>query len=80
MACETFVVATDCGGVKEVMGDTGILVPPKSSDALAQAIFDAINLPTENICQNNAKALQQIKQNFDLTQIVQQWLEIYEKS
>lgn len=79
MASNTFVVATDCGGVKEVMGNTGILVRPQSSEALADAIFKVMNMSTDSICENNAKALQHIKQNFDLNRIVDQWLEIYEK-
>ncbi|MDZ7809374.1 MAG: glycosyltransferase [Arhodomonas sp.] len=29
MACERPVVATDCGGVREVVGDAGFLVPPR---------------------------------------------------
>ncbi len=79
MACETFVVATDCGGVKEVMGNTGILVPPKDSLALAQALVTAMNMFEVDIKKNNVKALQHIKNNFDLQIIVEKWLNLYEK-
>ncbi|OTG71202.1 glycosyl transferase [Acinetobacter sp. ANC 4218] len=79
MASNTFVVATDCGGVKEVMGGHGILVPPKDSDALAKGILSAINLSDEKICINNSEARNHVSNNFDIDKIVEQWLEVYEK-
>lgn len=78
MACETFVIATDCGGVKEVMGGNGILIPPKDSEALAQAILTAIEMPKEAIKENNKKALEHVQKNFDLNKIIDQWESIYE--
>lgn len=77
MACETFVIATDCGGVKEVMGGNGILIPPKDSETLAQAILTAIAMPKEAIEENNQKALQHVRENFDLNKIIDQWEAIY---
>ena len=70
MACQTYVVATDCGGVKEVMGDTGILVQPKNSLDLAQALMRAINLSDVEVIQNNMKAVMHVSKNFDLKIIV----------
>lgn len=79
MACQTYVVGTDCGGVKEVMGDTGILVQPKNSLDLAQALMRAINLSDVEVIQNNMKAVMHVSKNFDLKIIVTKWLEIYAK-
>lgn len=79
MACDTFVVSTNCGGVKEVMGDTGILVDPQNSQALADGIIKVMNMSAHSIADNNRKALERIKKNFDLNSVVAQWLEIYEK-
>jgi len=47
MAAEKPVVATDIGGIPEVVenGKTGILVPPKNPEALAQAIIELLNNP-----------------------------------
>ncbi len=42
MAMEKLVVATDVGSVRELMGDTGFLVPPKSPEALASAMLDGM--------------------------------------
>ena len=38
MACGCPIVATKAGGIPEVIGDAGLLVPPKDSAALAKAI------------------------------------------
>ena len=37
MACERIVVATDCGGVREVVGNAGLLVPLQDPEKLASA-------------------------------------------
>lgn len=79
MACETFVVATDCGGVKEVMGNTGLLVPPKDSTALAQALTTAMEMSNADIKINNQQGLEYVKHNFDLQLIIKKWLNLYEK-
>lgn len=77
-AAKLFVIATDCGGSKEIMGGNGILIPPKDSEALAQAILTAIEMPKEAIAENNQKALEHVQQNFDLNKIIDQWESIYE--
>lgn len=79
MACETFVIATDCGGVKEVMGGHGILIPPKNSSALAEAIELFFSKAQTEIRLNNINALNYVENTFALTKILDQWLEIYEK-
>ena len=78
MACGTFVIATDCGGVREVLGDTGILVPPQDSQALAQAMQQALSLTDEQIEVNNKRARKRIEELFSLEKSVEKWLEIYE--
>ncbi|MCQ4230891.1 glycosyltransferase [Pseudomonas stutzeri] len=47
MACELPVVATDCGGVKEVIGDIDRLVNIKDPQALAEKLEIMIKLPAE---------------------------------
>lgn len=79
MATNTFVVATDCGGVKEVMGHCGILVPPENSKLLAQGMLKSLNLSQNEIYLNNLKAYKHVKENFDLNFVVSKWLELYGK-
>ena len=38
LSCETAVVSTNVGSIPEVVGDCGILVPPRNSSALANAL------------------------------------------
>lgn len=78
MACETYVIATDCGGSAEIMGDTGILVPPQNSEALAEALKEAVNKMPLEIQENNLKARQRVEELFSLEKSVQNWLKLYE--
>ena len=47
MACEVPLVSTDGGALPEVVGDAGIVVPAKSSEALAEAIGYLFDHPEE---------------------------------
>ena len=78
MASECYVVATNCGGVKEVMGGHGSLVIPNNSEALARELFNVLKLSMVKKDKNNKQALKYIQENFSLDKIVQQWLIIYE--
>ena len=40
------VVATDVGGVKEAVGDTGLLVDPRDPEQFAEALLKLLNNPT----------------------------------
>jgi len=42
MACGRTCVATDVGGVTEAVGDTGIVVPPGSPAAMAEAFLSLL--------------------------------------
>jgi glycosyltransferase involved in cell wall biosynthesis len=48
MLCGCLPVATKVGGNPSAVGDVGILVPPKDSDALAAAIEHAMNMTEEH--------------------------------
>ena len=78
MACECYVVATDCGGSAEVLGDTGQLVPIQDSQALATALQATINLSNEDRTQNNKKARARVEEFFSLETSVKKWLALYE--
>jgi glycosyltransferase involved in cell wall biosynthesis len=79
MACQCFVIATDCGGSAEIMGDTGLLVEKENSTELAKALQYAFALDEQVILENNLKARQRVENNFSLPQSVNQWLNLYER-
>lgn len=56
MACEKFIVVTDCGGTAEVLGNTGILVHTLNPISLAKAIEEVLSLSEQEICENGKKA------------------------
>ena len=77
MACERVVVATDCGGVREIVGDLGYLVPPKNSAALADAITRALGLNLAVAAEMGKSARLQVIDKFSSDQSEERWLKIY---
>jgi glycosyltransferase involved in cell wall biosynthesis len=45
MACGVPVISTTGGALPEVVGEAGILVPPRSPRALADAVAGLVNYP-----------------------------------
>lgn len=78
MACDCFVVATNCGGTAEIMGDTGILVKPQDHQALAQGLLQAITMTPAEININNRRGRQRVEDLFSLEKSVNTWLSLYE--
>lgn len=77
MACERVIVATDCGGVKEVVGDAGFLVPPMDSDELAAALVNALELSLAKRQELGFLARKRIEKNYSLNSVCMHWLKIY---
>jgi len=78
MACETYVIATDCGGSAEIMGETGKLIPIQNSSALADAFNDVLMLNESEVINNNKIARKRIEDQFSLINSVERWLKLYE--
>lgn len=77
MACERVVVATDSGGVKEVVGEVGYLVPPRDKEALSNAIGRALRLSdTERKAMGEA-ARKRVIEKFSLAATADQYLAVY---
>jgi glycosyltransferase involved in cell wall biosynthesis len=79
MACERVIVATDCGGVNEVVGTDGFLVQPKNSILLAEALNKALELSKEESIKIGEAARQRIIKNFSLDANVDNYLKLYTK-
>lgn len=77
MACERIVVATDCGGVKEVLGECGILVPPKDSAALSRGLCNGLAFSTVTAKSQGKLARERVLQNFSIEAVTNEWLQLY---
>ena len=78
MATEKVVVATDCGGVKEVLGSCGFLVRPGDSEELAGALRDALLLGDEKAKEIGRQARRRVETFFSIEAIADRWAELYE--
>jgi len=78
MACERPVVATDCGGVREVVADAGFLVPPRNSPALTETMRRALCLSDGERERLGVAARARILANFSFDAMADRYLAIYE--
>ncbi len=93
MACNTAVVASAVGGIKEVVipGETGILVPleqqktapfePVDPDAFARDLAEGINTLIRDEALRNKMAVngrKRVEEHFDWAAIAQQVKTLYE--
>lgn len=78
-ACGRPIVTTDMPGCRDAVlpGKTGLLVPPKNPQALANALERLIKNPTLRN-QMGIAARTYAEQHFDLKQVVHEHLEIYQ--
>lgn len=75
---QCLVVATDCGGVKEGVGDGGFVVPPQNSKALAEAMITALTIPKEEKDKLIKKGRDRIINHYSISAITKTWLKIYQ--
>lgn len=79
-SCALPVVATRVGGTPEIVvdGETGLLVPPRDADALAQAILWIWRNRNRAHAMGRA-ARQRVKKKFSLDRMVRDYLELYQE-
>ena len=79
MACETPVVASAVGGIKEVVlpGETGHLVPPADPKALADAINDVLRNKQKARMMGQA-GRKRVEEHFSWASIAKKTLAMYE--
>ncbi len=79
MACGVPVVATDVGGVRDVLGSAGragVVVPAGSSASLAEAISALVDSPAHRR-EIGAAARTVIEDRYDIRRVVTQYLSLY---
>ena len=77
MASEKVVVATDCGGVKEVVGGCGYLVSARDPKGLAQAMSIALAQTASEKNNMSRAARLRIVENYSIDEIVSIWTRLY---
>ena len=77
MAMGKPVVATDVGGVRELVGDAGVLVPAKDSQALAAAMLGVMEQTAPARADIGQAARQRILDYFDMEAKADAWEAMY---
>jgi glycosyltransferase involved in cell wall biosynthesis len=80
MAMEKPVVATDVGGVRELMGETGYIVPAKSPERLAQAMLEMMRRTDEERHRLGQAARERIAAHFSMDAKADEWEALYRKT
>ena len=78
MAMEKPVVATDVGGVRELLGDAGVVVPCRNSEALAQAMLGLMSRPPTLRQALGRAARRRIASRFSMDARVGEWEALYQ--
>jgi glycosyltransferase involved in cell wall biosynthesis len=79
MSCGVPCVVTDVGDSAWIVGDTGWVVPPRNSEALATAWNNLIALGREGRQALGMQARQRVIENFSLGAVVEQYEDLYER-
>ena len=77
MAMGKPVVATDVGGVRELVGDAGVIVPAGNSDALAEAMLGLMGKSVEERQKLGSAARSRIATQFSIEARVVEWESLY---
>lgn len=77
MAMEKPVVATDVGGVRELVGDAGVIVPAGNSDALAEAMLGLMGKSAEERQKLGSVARSRIATQFSMDARADEWQALY---
>ena len=77
MSCGIPCVVTDAGDSAELVADTGIVVPPKSPERLADGILQLIRAGADRRRQLGAAARERIRLNYSNEKIAQRYADLY---
>lgn len=77
MSCEVPCVVTNVGDSAYIVGNTGIVVPPKNPLAMAKAWEKLIKLPAEENKILSKMARKRIEDNFEINSVVNQYETLY---
>jgi len=79
MAMEKPVVATDVGGVRELVGESGVIVPARSPEALAEAMLEMMRKTNDERRRLGRSARVRIAAHFSMEAKAEEWQALYRK-
>lgn len=79
MSCSVPCVVTDVGDAALIVGETGLVVPPKNPAALAEAWREMLDLGPEGRSRLGMAARERVKEKYSLSQIVNRYQDLYEE-
>jgi glycosyltransferase involved in cell wall biosynthesis len=77
MAMQKPVVASSVGGVRELVGDSGLLVPAKNPQALAEAMIATMQRSREELVARGHAARARIVSDFNIDDAANTWEALY---
>ena len=79
MSCGVPCVVTDVGDSAWLVGDSGMVVPPRNHKALCEAWLKLIELGSEKRRVLGEKARKRIEEHFSIQMIVKKYEQLYEE-
>jgi glycosyltransferase involved in cell wall biosynthesis len=79
MAMEKPVVATDVGGVRELVGGSGVIVPAKSPEGLAESMLALMRSAPEARASLGRAGRARIQENFSIEARADEWEALYSR-
>jgi glycosyltransferase involved in cell wall biosynthesis len=77
MACEVPCVTTDVGDSAYIVGDTGVVIPPRDPVKLSEALRKLIDLPMNERRRMGREARKRVIQRFQLDTAVERFQSVY---
>jgi glycosyltransferase involved in cell wall biosynthesis len=78
MACAVPCVVTDVGDARAIVGDTGVVVPPREPEALVEAWCRLLDLDAGSRRTLGARARERIAEHYSIASVAARYVRLYE--
>lgn len=78
MSCERVIVTTDCGGIREAVGDNGLIMNIKDHTELSTHLDRALSMSCDKRLEIGRAARQSVIDNYSLNANVKAYLSLYD--